>query len=96
MTENNIKHFETLWDESEALVSKIHEKSSHDDLIKLISNLTNDYKEMHSSNLPDEVKSSLKTRYMGEIIFLLSALSQRDNINVYAALKEELFLNSYN
>jgi hypothetical protein len=94
MTENKTKHFEDLWNESEQLVSKLHKDTSTEDLIKLITNLLVDYKDMSTSTIiPDEVKKSLKNRYMGEIVFLLTCVSLRDNINVYASLMEELRLN---
>lgn len=92
---DNIKHFETLWGESEALVSKAHQESTIEEIIFLISELLSDYKETNASSIiPDEVKKSLKKRYMGEIIYLFSALSARDDINVYAALMEELKMNT--
>lgn len=90
---SEIKHFETIWNESEELISKVHKNTSTEDLISLITNLFSDYKEMITSSIPDEVKKSLRNRYMGEIIFLITGISARDNINVYASLIEELRLN---
>lgn len=86
----NLKHFEQLWEESEQLASKVH---ATNDVMTLINGLLKDYTDLSTLELPDEVKSSLRKRYMGEIVFLLTALSARDNINVYAALSEEMKLN---
>ena len=93
MTEDKIIHFEELYEKSEQISSNIHKNTTTEDLIKLITNLLADYKDINLSTITDEVKNSLKNRYMGEVVFLLTAISVRDNINVYAALKQEMNLN---
>ena len=88
------KHFEHLWEECESLSNNIYKDDSVEKVIEEIKSLLNDYKEIDGSNNPNEIKLSVKNRYLGEIVFLLTTLSIKDNINVYAALKEELILNS--
>lgn len=88
------KHFEHLWEESENLSNSIYKEETTDKVISEIISLLNDFKEIDSSDNPIEIKKSVKNRYVGEIVFLLTALSYKDNINVYAALKEELILNA--
>lgn len=88
MTENNIKHFEVLWEESEKLAEKLHGKTSTEELVKLVSEALTSYVEITKID-SKEISDSLKSKYMGEIVFLLTAVSLRDNINVYAALMEQ-------
>jgi hypothetical protein len=90
----NEQHFEQVWHSSEELVSKIHKNTSTEDLIRLITNLLDGYRGLGSSDLQKEIKTSLLGRHMGEIMFLLTAISARDNINVWQSLSEELKLNA--
>lgn len=73
-----MKHFETLWEDSEQLASRaiMDEKN---DLIDSISKLLQDYKSIENE--------STKIRKYGEILFRLTKLSKLDNINVYKALQ---------
>lgn len=89
-----IKPFSQLWEESEKLVSKVHKDTSTNEILKLITSLLNDYKDMDLSEINDDVKKSIKNRYIGEILFLLTYLSSKDGINVYKSLMEEILLNS--
>jgi hypothetical protein len=86
----NIIHFEQLWDQSEAHIAKTHAHTHTSELIVLISALLEEYKKLSSSDIPEEVKVSLKKKYLGEIMFYITGISAKDNINVYAALKEQL------
>lgn len=86
-------HFEELYEQSEKLATKIHQTETTTELIASIMSVLNDYKDLATSKLPDEVKASLRNRYMGEIMFLFTAISMKDNVNVYAALQEEMRLN---
>lgn len=88
-----IVHFEELYNQAETLSSQIYKNLSIEELIKDINDLLQNYKEIDISTHPNEVKSSLKKRYLGEILFLITSISDRDKINVYAALKEEIALN---
>lgn len=88
-----MKTFETVWNDSEKVVSKIYQNSSVEDLSKLMIHLINEYNLLSKSDLPEEIKSSLKNRHIGEIVFLLSGITQKDNINVYSVLKNETSMN---
>lgn len=89
-----MKSFQIMWEESELLSKKVLEGASDTELLSLIVDLVNDYKKISSENYPDEIKNSIKKRYMGELLFYITAVSARDNINVYAALKEQMVLMS--
>jgi hypothetical protein len=90
---DKIKHFEDLWVDAENLSKEVYKNSSIENLLKSISDLLNEYKETNSSELPEEVKKSLKNRYIGEITFILTSISEKENIDVYGALKNEMTLN---
>lgn len=90
----DIIHYEHLYEQAEKLASQINKDISTGDVIDLISSTLGEYNSINISSLPNEVKSSLKRKHMGEIIFLLSVLSERDNINVYAALQDEIRISS--
>lgn len=90
----NIKHFEDLWEEAEKLSSEIHKAESKSDILKLVDKLIFDYINLDSDvSIPMEVKKSLKSTYLGEILFCISAISSIDNINVYGSLLQEVKLN---
>lgn len=85
-------HFENLWDESEQHSSKEYENLSTEEIADKIKHILDDYKSINTNNInySYEVIRSLKKRYMGELLFLLTAISMRDEINVYVALQEEI------
>ena len=74
-----VKHFEDLWNEAEEQAAKIHSDSSTGDIINSIkTNL------MMLRNDNQETQGYL----IGKILFDLSYLSQKINVNVYGALNE--------
>lgn len=91
MDNMSIKHFEELWNEAEQISIKT---MADKDVVSNLIDLLTSYKSLSVSELPQEVVASLRKRYMGEIVFLLTAISANDNINVYGALMEEVRLNS--
>jgi len=93
MSENKIKHFETLWEEAEKLSSGMYKDMPTDELIKFVNDLLTGYSEA-SQIESKEISDSLKNKQIGEIVFILTALSLRDNINVYAALQEQCVLRN--
>jgi len=92
MTDDNIKHFEQLWEEAEQLSVKVFETKDKD-VIQLITDLLEDYRNLIDSELPQEVVVSLRKRYIGEIVFWITLISAKHNIDVYGALMEEIKLN---
>jgi phage-related tail protein len=93
MSENNIKHFETLWEEAEKLSEKMYGGTATEELVKLISESLTNYFETTQLD-SKEIADSLKNKHMGEIVFMITALSLRDNVNVYAALQEQCVLRN--
>lgn len=90
----DIKHFEDLWNESEDISLKVHKEDSSQYLLEMMKVLIDNYRDLLTNEaIPKEVITTLKKRYMGEIVFLITAISARDDINVYASLMEEIKLN---
>jgi hypothetical protein len=73
----NDKHFEHLWEEAELVSSKVS-KQSKEEVIQSILALLEEYKAIENE--------ATRLRKFGEILFKLSELSLKDNINVYNAL----------
>lgn len=83
------KHFETVWHEAELLTAKKFKDTSATIIIEKIKTLLGSYNELNTFAESTDIRNTLKKKYMGEIIFLLSALSMRDDVNVWAALVDE-------
>lgn len=90
---NNIKHFETLWEEAEALALKQYKNQSNIKLIEEMIELLKGMAEMEESSSAPEAKVAWNNRRIGEFLFMISVISLRQNINVYNSLKEEILLN---
>lgn len=87
------QNFQDIWVAAEELSSKLNNDKSTADIVKSIETLLGTYTGIAASNLPNEIKTSLAARQMGEIVFLLTTISARDNINVWIALENEIKLN---
>jgi hypothetical protein len=80
-------HFETLWEQCE----KFHQESIKDSevtiMIDEIMMKLKLYQLIDSQKeVPDEERQNIKSRTMGEILWTLTRLSLKDNINVFDAL----------
>lgn len=85
-----IKHFEDLWEESEEFSKENRAKNTEEDLInKILTEL---------ETIKNTKNELYKAESFGLLLFELSALSYKLNINVYAALKaaiEDLKIEHY-
>jgi hypothetical protein len=86
----NKTHFEDLWEICEAF-HKNSEGFSHpldmDELIMKIGLYQSISKKI---NIPDDELQKVKSRVLGEILFFLTDISVRDNIDVFASLASAL------
>lgn len=84
-------HFEELWEQCELLHQKeINEKTTLVLVDELMMKLKL-YQHLDSkTELPPEELQSIKSRTMGEILWTLTKLSMKDNINVFEALGSAL------
>ncbi len=76
------KHFENLWEESENFIkqhSDYYDEISTEKIIKLIE------KQLHFTFYNDNEAVAL-----GEVLFLLTHLSLRYNVNVFSALQKAI------
>lgn len=83
-----MSHFENLWEEAENVLKEDSNSSSHQQLIKeamgklsALEALTN-LKEMPQNDL-----NRLKANAMGKLLLIITQISCKDSINVYAALR---------
>jgi hypothetical protein len=89
--ENNTPdHFEQVWEKSEFLASEKFKSSTYEQIMAQIIEELNSYKSYETTELSANSQYLLKIRHMGTILYLLSALSHRDNLNVWASLKGEI------
>lgn len=88
----DIKHYEQVWEEAEILSLQKNKGKSTPEIIKEIIELFTSYSEADTID-SKEVSASLKHRYMGEALFLMTAISMRDGVNTYAALNDMLTMN---
>ncbi len=78
-----IKHFETLWEESEQVASEVF--NSVDNIYFELSTELELLKK--STELKDEIAKSI---HLGKIIFLTSGLSSHLKINIYPLLQHTI------
>ena len=88
MTENI--HFENLWEHAENAQQKNASACNTIDIIEELLMKINLYKTSDNKDFDDEQRKSIKSRLMGEILFTLTKLSIKDNIDVYESLASTL------
>lgn len=86
----NIKHFEDLWNESEKLLSKDLELS---DLTNALSMKITLMKSILDSYNDSKEFNEAVSKLFGEVLFSLSQISSKTNINVYKAMLDTFKLN---
>lgn len=87
---NNIIHFENLWEQVEK-ISITQVKDEREILGKIAGNLDeirDIYKAANQSN-DEKLIQGMKSKAIGRLIFNLTALSAKEKIDVYAALKDQ-------
>ena len=88
-------HFENLWEKCEQYHKNSSSDNSSDDILSEIIFKINLLKIIESkADLPKEEAEQAKSRLLGEILFSLTNLSLKDNINVFQALNVALLGHS--
>ena len=83
--------FASLWNFSETIASKQY---AGKDISAILAELTEVVREFGENNLPmKELEAPLRKRQIGLMLYLVSLLSARTDVNVFAALKEEVDVN---
>lgn len=84
-------HFEDLWEKCEEYHSETTSSDDSESIVKEITMKLGLYDAINrqvDSSVEDKEKA--KSRLLGEILFSLTSLSLKDNINVYEALQVAL------
>lgn len=89
---DELVHFESLWEMAEKVSIQSQAAFTTDQVIDDIIETTGNLKSFNKPELADEIKTALKKRAIGEVLFLITTLSQREGIDVYSALKDEMSL----
>ena len=80
-------HFEELWEQCEQLQQEEINNKSLSVLVDELMMKLKLYQHLDTkTELPPEEVQSIKSRTMGEILWTLTKLSMKDNINVFEAL----------
>lgn len=86
-----LMHFEDLWELSEKIATGSFRDKSSDDLLNKINELVLDFKGIET--YPNSIKTEMKKQIIGEILFVLTGISIKENLDVYLALKEAIVAN---
>ena len=85
------EHFENIWNLSEAVATKQYAGKETD---AILTELADVIAEFGKNNVPmPELLPPLRKRQIGLMLYLVSLLSARTDVNVFAALKEEVDVN---
>ena len=82
--------FEELWVKCEDLQKEITAENSTSGILESIVMIINLYKTIDAKEIPNVDQQQIKSCTMGEILLALTAISLKDNINVYEALNTAL------
>lgn len=84
-------HFEKLWEQAESFQKDGSANISIQQIIEELIMKISLYKAIDlKTEIPEEDRQKVKSRTLGEILLTLTALSLKDNINVYEALNISL------
>jgi hypothetical protein len=84
-------HFEKLWEQAEEFQKDGSASTSVQQIIEELVMKISLYKAIDSkTEIPEEDRRKVKSRTLGEILLTLTALSLKDNINVYESLNMAL------
>jgi len=86
-------HFEALWNNAEEITHKMYYGADTMQIIKDLEDQVARLRQIQESNVMPEIKLALKQQKLGEIIFTITALTKRDDINIYEHLQKEMLVN---
>lgn len=82
-----VKHFESIWEDSENYYKESSSNSNVDSIITELLLKVNLYNSIDQNDkFPEDQKKKIKLHTFGEMLMTLTQLSLKDNINSYAAL----------
>jgi hypothetical protein len=84
-------HFEKLWEQAEEFQKDGSANAGVQQIIEELMMKISLYKVIDAkTEIPEEDRQKVKSRTLGEILLTLTALSLKDNINVYESLNMAL------
>jgi hypothetical protein len=84
-------HFEDLWDKSEKASSPL--TSNEMEILGKISSVVDEIKDIYTvgeKSRDKQLLQGMKSKAIGRLVMNIAALSAKENIDVYAALKDQL------
>lgn len=83
-------HFENLWEAAEKIASNKYGKLNDNEIMNELTLSITAYEKALTTDLSDDIRNEFKKRILGHMVFIMTAISAKENINVYAVLKEEM------
>ena len=89
---DEIKSFEKLWDEAEKRSLQVNKNDDTAFILYEMEYLLHDIKDnLHQDNeLPADIKASITSDVVGKLLFMLSTITARENVNIWSALKKHI------
>ncbi len=84
-------HFEELWDKSEKISAPL--VSNEMEILGKISSVVEEIKDIYTvahKSKDKQLVQGMKSKALGRLIMNIAALSAKENIDVYSALKDQL------
>jgi len=84
-------HFEDLWDKSEKASYPL--TSNEMEILGKISSVVDEIKDIYSvgeKSRDKQLLQGMKSKALGRLVMNIAALSAKENIDIYAAMKDQL------
>jgi hypothetical protein len=79
-------HFEDLWEKSENFIKNNFSDETLDDIFNALNMQLYLYKELDKKEISNEERIKVKSHLLGEVIFTITKISLKDNIDVFESL----------
>jgi hypothetical protein len=86
----DIVHFEKIWEQAETLSSQTHKNATFPSILDELKVVLQDIRENMQSSIDPDTKVSITKKLIGELLYIISAISVREDVDVYSALKEHM------
>ena len=95
---DEIKSFDDLWNQAEKRSLQVNKNDSTEYIMKEIENICADIRGIieplnASANKilhKEEIQKSITNNLIGELLFMLTTITARENVNIFSALKEHI------
>jgi len=92
MMTDEIKSFEQLWNEVEKRSLQVNKNDDSIHLLKGINVILDEIQNNldKDNELPEDIKSSITSDLIGELLYNISTITARENVNIWLALKKHM------